>query len=78
MILTVFATKATAVLTNVPGPPMPLFLAGSEIEDIMFWVPQSGRLGLGISILSYAGKVYVGVMTDAGLVPDPGTHHRLL
>lgn len=71
LILTVFATKATTVLTNVPGPPMPLFLAGSEIEDMMFWVPQAGRLGIGISILSYAGKVYVGVMTDAGLVPDP-------
>lgn len=71
LILTVFATKATAVLTNVPGPPMPLFLAGSEIEDMMFWVPQSGRLGIGISILSYAGRVYLGVMTDAGLVPDP-------
>ncbi|MFL7840096.1 MAG: wax ester/triacylglycerol synthase family O-acyltransferase [Candidatus Promineifilaceae bacterium] len=71
LILTIFATKATAVLTNVPGPPMPLFLAGSEIEDIMFWVPQAGRLGIGISILSYAGKVYLGIMTDAGLVPDP-------
>ena len=71
LILTVFATKATTVLTNVPGPPMPLFLAGSEIEDMMFWVPQAGRLGMGISILSYAGKVYLGIMTDAGLVPDP-------
>lgn len=71
LILTVFATKATTVLTNVPGPPMPLFLAGSEIEDMMFWVPQAGRLGIGISILSYAGKVYLGIMTDAGLVPDP-------
>jgi diacylglycerol O-acyltransferase len=71
LILTIFATKATAVLTNVPGPPMPLYLAGSEIDDIMFWVPQAGRLGIGISILSYAGKVYLGVMTDAGLVPDP-------
>jgi WS/DGAT/MGAT family acyltransferase len=71
LILTVFATKATTVLTNVPGPPMPLYLAGSEIEDMMFWVPQAGRLGAGISIMSYAGKVYLGIMTDAGLVPDP-------
>jgi len=63
--------KATAVLTNVPGPPIPLYLAGQPIENIMFWVPQSGRLGLGISILSYAGNIYVGVATDAGLVPDP-------
>lgn len=71
IILKTFAMKATTVLTNVPGPPVPLFLAGSEIEDIMFWVPQSGRLGMGISIFSYAGKVYMGVATDNGLVSDP-------
>jgi predicted flap endonuclease-1-like 5' DNA nuclease len=69
--LRIFAAKATTVLTNVPGPPIPLFLAGAEIDNIMFWVPQSGRLGLGISILSYAGNVYLGVVSDAGLVPDP-------
>ena len=63
--------KATAVLTNVPGPPIPLFLAGQPIESLMFWVPQSGRLGLGISILSYANNICLGIATDAGLIPDP-------
>jgi hypothetical protein len=37
----------------------------------MFWVPQSGRLGLWISIISYSGGVMLGVATDAGLVADP-------
>jgi diacylglycerol O-acyltransferase / wax synthase len=67
-----FAQKATAVMTNVPGPRKRLYLAGKPIRDIMFWVPQSGRLGLGVSILSYAGEVRIGIATDAGLVPDPG------
>jgi len=66
-----FGSKATAVLTNVPGPREPLYLAGRKLEQVMFWVPQSGRLGLGISILSYAGGVMLGVATDEGLVPDP-------
>ena len=66
-----FGGKATAVLTNVPGPREPLYLAGRKITGIMFWVPQSGRLAIGISILSYAGNVQVGVAADAGLVPDP-------
>lgn len=72
-LVEMFGNKLTAVMTNVPGPPMPLYMAGRRIDDLMFWVPQSGRLGLGISILSYAGKVYLGVATDAGLVPDPDT-----
>src|SRR5690349_21725333 len=66
-----FGSKATAVLTNVPGPREPLYLAGRRLERAMFWVPQSGHLGLGISILSYAGGVMLGVATDEGLVPDP-------
>jgi diacylglycerol O-acyltransferase / wax synthase len=66
-----FGSKATAVLTNVPGPRQPLFLAGRKIDKVMFWVPQSGHLGLGISILSYDGGVMLGITTDAGLVPDP-------
>ncbi len=71
VVVSILAKKATAVLTNVPGPPIPLFLAGREIEDLMFWVPQAGRLGMGISILSYAGKVYLGVATDVKLVSEP-------
>ncbi len=66
-----FGSKASAVLTNVPGPRQPIYLAGEPVRRAMFWVPQSGRLGLGISILSYAGEVMVGVASDAGLVPDP-------
>ena len=68
-----FGSKASMVLTNVPGPREQLYLAGEPLKQAMFWVPQSGRMGLGISILSYAGEVLVGVASDAGLVPDPQT-----
>jgi WS/DGAT/MGAT family acyltransferase len=70
-IVKYFAKNATAVMTNVPGPTGPLALAGVEMDSIMFWVPQSGRLGMGVSILSYNGQVRVGVATDKKLVPDP-------
>lgn len=66
-----FAAKATLVLTNVPGPRQHLYFAGERIERVMFWVPQSGRMGMGVSLFSYAGNVVVGVITDARLVPDP-------
>ena len=48
-------------------------IRGSRIKNIMFWVPQSAHLGLGISIFSYAGEVRLGVAVDAGLAPDPDT-----
>lgn len=71
LVVAIFATKTTAVMTNVPGPREQLFLAEVPIRDIFFWVPQSGRVGLGISIFSYHGHVRLGIGTDAGLVPDP-------
>jgi hypothetical protein len=70
-MLDLLANKATAVMTNVPGPQQPLFLAGARLGQIMFWVPQSGDIGMGVSILSYAGGVQFGLITDAGMVPDP-------
>jgi len=69
--LQLFGSKATGVMTNLPGPREEIFLAGKAMRSMMFWVPQSARLGLGVSILSYAGQVRLGVATDSGLVPDP-------
>jgi WS/DGAT/MGAT family acyltransferase len=70
-IVKFFAKNATAVMTNVPGPTGPLALCGVEMDSMMFWVPQSGRLGMGVSILSYNKRVRVGIATDKLLVPDP-------
>jgi len=68
-----FGNKASGVLTNVPGPRQPLYFAGKEISNIMFWVPRSGAIGLGISIFSYNGNVTIGIASDKGLMPDPET-----
>ena len=66
-----FGNKASGVLTNVPGPKQPLYFAGKKINNIMFWVPRSGMVGLGVSIFSYDGKVTVGIASDEGRMPDP-------
>jgi len=66
-----FGAKATGVMTNVPGPREEIYMAGRAVRSMMFWVPQAARLGLGVSILSYAGQVRLGVATDSGLVPKP-------
>jgi diacylglycerol O-acyltransferase len=71
LVVNLFGQRGTAVMTNVAGPRQPVSMAGVPVRDLMFWVPQSGRLGMGVSILSYAGGVSLGVATDAGLVPDP-------
>jgi hypothetical protein len=66
-----FSRKATAVATNVPGPQQPLFMAGCALREMMFWVPQTGSIGIGLSILSYNDRVHFGLIADARLIPDP-------
>jgi WS/DGAT/MGAT family acyltransferase len=68
---TFFGKKASVVLTNMPGPRQPLTIDGVPLERIVFWVPEAVRIGLGISIFSYAGAVTIGVLADASVVRDP-------
>jgi diacylglycerol O-acyltransferase / wax synthase len=70
-LLSLFGKKTTAVMTNVPGPTTKLKLCGATLEQNMFWVPQTGTVGLGVSILSYGGGVQFGVIADTALCPDP-------
>lgn len=69
--LEMFSRKASAVATNVPGPQKPLYMAGCKLRDMMFWVPQTGSIGIGLSIMSYRGQVHFGLISDARLIPDP-------
>lgn len=70
-MLGLFSRKTTAVMTNVPGPRDKLKFCGSTLEQTLVWVPQSGTVGLGVSILSYGGGVQFGIISDSTLCPDP-------
>lgn len=70
-VLRLFGMKATAAMTNVPGPERPLYLAGAPVARALAWVPQITGIGIGICVLSYAGAITVGVTTDSGVVADP-------
>jgi diacylglycerol O-acyltransferase len=67
----VFLKKTTAVMTNVPGPTEPIEFCGSTLRQSIFWVPSSGDVGVGVSIVSYAGGVQFGLITDSQRCPDP-------
>ncbi len=66
------ASKCTAVLTNVPGPQMPVYVTGRRLRAMLFWVPQRAKVGIGVSILTLTGSLRVGVIADTALIADPG------
>ena len=65
------ANKCTCVVTNVPGPQEDLYIGGSRLRNMIFWVPQRGKIGIGISIFSFSGHVQLGIIADTALLPDP-------
>jgi len=68
-----FSAKASLVASNVPGPREPLSFRGVPASQVLFWVPQSGSIGIGVSMLSYNGRVQFGVIADKQLIPKPAT-----
>jgi len=69
--LDTLSDKSSLVMTNVPGPRSPLTIAGARILQPLVWVPQSGHLGVGLSILSYARTVQFGLISDTSMVHAP-------
>ena len=58
------------VVTNVPGPQMPLYVLGRRLESIYPQVPLAAKQALGIAIMSYAGRLNFGLLGDFDALPD--------
>lgn len=67
-----FHDKATAVVTNVPGPTAPFGLSDEVVDDVLVWVPTPLDVGVGVAIFSYDGDIRVGFSTDDNVVSEPG------
>jgi diacylglycerol O-acyltransferase / wax synthase len=58
------------VLSNVPGPPIPLYLAGARVDTLLPLGPVLDGAGLNVTIVSYADRVGVGFIACADSIPD--------
>jgi diacylglycerol O-acyltransferase len=61
------------VVTNVPGPQLPLYLLGRRLEAIFPMVPLTSNTALGIAIMSYNGQLNFGLTADYDGLPDLDT-----
>jgi len=66
------ASKGTQnmLVTNVPGPPFPLYLMGAQMRSLFVQAPLIENIGLAVSAISYDGKVCFGFNADVDRVPD--------
>jgi hypothetical protein len=71
VIIGLYSAKASAVMTNVPGPRHPVYLAGAPVRGILVWAPRPGSMSMSVTIFSYNDEITVALAADAGLIPDP-------
>ena len=70
-IIDIFTAKASAVMTNVPGPRETVYLAGGALRGVLVWAPTAGSVGMSVSIFSYDGAVTIGLLVHSELMPEP-------
>ncbi len=64
------------LVTNVPGPPFPLYLLGAEMRSLYTLAPLIENIGLAVSVVSYNGKFGFGFNADYDRLPDLGQFTR--
>ena len=65
-------TGISFVATNVPGSPVPIYLAGHKMAETIGMIPLTATLGYGVAIVSYNRNLYLGLMAEPNLMPDVG------
>jgi WS/DGAT/MGAT family acyltransferase len=68
--LQVQTAPVNTICTNVPGPPVSLYVQGKRLETLVPMVPLAQGVGLAFAILSYADALTIGITADPALVPD--------
>jgi WS/DGAT/MGAT family acyltransferase len=63
---------ANLFVTNVPGPPIPLYVLGDRLAEVFPVMPIAGNLSVSVAALSYAGQLSLGLLADPAITPDVG------
>lgn len=77
-LIDLVADKSVAVVSNLPGAAQPLHIAGARIDNMTFFPPQAGHIGIGISLIGYAGQLTAGISADHSRIADPARFIRNL
>jgi diacylglycerol O-acyltransferase / wax synthase len=70
LLMAVMRQRVNATTASIPGPPMPLYLAGAPILEVFPLLPLIANEPLGIGAISYAGGLYIGITVDPDVFPD--------
>jgi WS/DGAT/MGAT family acyltransferase len=70
-LVNLIGTKSVAVVSNLPGPKRHVRIGGARMRNLVFWPPQAGGIGIGVSFFTYAGALSIGISADRNVLPNP-------
>lgn len=66
-----WARRASLVVSDLAGPPVPVHIAGCRVQSIVVWAPAAASVGLSVTFFGYAGALRVGVLADSAVIDRP-------
>jgi WS/DGAT/MGAT family acyltransferase len=70
LLMAVIRQRVNVTSASIPGPPVPLYLAGARVLEVFPVLPLIANEPLGVGALSYAGTFNIGVVADRDAYPD--------
>lgn len=70
MLKAAMRQRVNATSASIPGPTMPLYLAGAPVLEVFPVLPLIANAPLGVGALSYAGALTLGIVADRDAYPD--------
>ncbi|XP_055629402.1 uncharacterized protein LOC129770532 [Toxorhynchites rutilus septentrionalis] len=72
------SAHSTLAISNLPGPQQKPRIHGHELKNISFWIPNIGQTAVGLTLLTYGGKLQLGILADKAVIQSEDDAHSIL
>lgn len=72
------SAHSTMAFSNLPGPQQMPRIQGRELNNLCFFIPNLGTTAVGITLLTYGGKIQLGILADRAVIHSEEDAHRIL
>ncbi|XP_065090967.1 uncharacterized protein LOC135711917 [Ochlerotatus camptorhynchus] len=72
------SAHSTLAISNLPGPQQKPRINGHELKNLSFWIPNIGQTAVGLTVLTYGGRLQLGILADRAVIDNEDDAHSIL
>lgn len=72
------SAHSTLAISNLPGPQQKPCIHGYELKNLSFWIPNIGQTAVGLTLLTYGGRMQLGILADRAVIDNEDDAHSIL